>query len=100
MGRSKVICGIGEAAVVARADANSGGTWAGAEAELKREDAIPVFVRAEGDVAEGNRALLALGARKFPAQPWSDLRTLIKTSRQRADGREAPAARQPTLFAT
>jgi predicted Rossmann fold nucleotide-binding protein DprA/Smf involved in DNA uptake len=100
MGRNKVIYGIAEAAVIARADANSGGTWAGAEAELKREDAIPVFVRAEGEVAEGNRALIALGARAFPAQPWGDLRALLTTSRKSAEVREAPAARQRTLFDT
>jgi predicted Rossmann fold nucleotide-binding protein DprA/Smf involved in DNA uptake len=64
MGRNKVIYGIAEAAVIVRADANSGGTWSGAEAELKREDHIPVFVRAEGEVADGNRALLALGVNR------------------------------------
>jgi predicted Rossmann fold nucleotide-binding protein DprA/Smf involved in DNA uptake len=79
MGRNKVIYGIAEAAVIVRADANSGGTWAGAEAELKREDAIPVFVRAEGDIAEGNRALIALGAREFPLPPWSDMRVVLTT---------------------
>jgi predicted Rossmann fold nucleotide-binding protein DprA/Smf involved in DNA uptake len=100
MGRNKVIYGIAEAAVIVRADANSGGTWAGAEAEVKREDAIPVFVRAEGEIAEGNRALIALGAREFPPQPWSELRALLTTSRTSAEVREAPAARQRTLFDT
>jgi len=82
MGRNKVIYGLAEAAVIVRADANSGGTWAGAEAELKREDAIPVFVRAEADIADGNRALIALGARTFPSQPWRDLRAVLTTSRE------------------
>lgn len=77
MGRNKVVYGLAEAAVIVQADAKSGGTWAGADAELKREGAIPVFVRAEGDVAEGNRALLALGAREFPPPPWLDLRALL-----------------------
>ena len=92
MGRNKVIYGLAAAAVIVRADANSGGTWAGAEAELKREGAIPVFVRAEGDVADGNRALLALGAREFPSPPWLDLRALLTT-----EAREnAPASRDST----
>ena len=82
MGRNKIIYGIADAAVIVRADAHAGGTWAGAEGELKREDAIPVFVRAEGDVAEGNRALLALGAREFPSPPWLDLRALLTASRE------------------
>lgn len=98
MARNKVIYGIAEAAVIVRADANTGGTWAGAEAELKREDAIPVFVRAEGDVAEGNRALIALGAREFPPQPWSDLRALLTTPRPSENVREKPPPGQRSLF--
>jgi predicted Rossmann fold nucleotide-binding protein DprA/Smf involved in DNA uptake len=100
MGRNKVIYGIAEAAVIVRADANTGGTWAGAEAELKREDAIPVFVRAEGEVADGNRALLALGAHEFPPQPWSDLRSPLTTSRKSAAVPEKPKAGQRSLFET
>ncbi|HEX3071747.1 MAG TPA: DNA-processing protein DprA, partial [Thermoanaerobaculia bacterium] len=98
MGRNKVIYGIAESAVIVRADANTGGTWAGAEAELKREDAIPVFVRAEGDLADGNRALIALGAHEFPPQPWSDLRALLTTSRMSANVGEKPTPGQRSLF--
>jgi predicted Rossmann fold nucleotide-binding protein DprA/Smf involved in DNA uptake len=95
MGRNKVIYGLAEAAVIVRADANSGGTWAGAEAELKREDHIPVFVRAESEIADGNRALLALGAQEFPPPPWSDMRALIAPNRRREI-----TARQRNLFET
>ncbi|MGH9419247.1 MAG: DNA-processing protein DprA [Thermoanaerobaculia bacterium] len=73
MGRNKALYGLAEAAVIVRADEKSGGTWAGAEEELKRETRIPLFVRAD-DAASGNRALIALGAQEFPAPPWSDLR--------------------------
>jgi predicted Rossmann fold nucleotide-binding protein DprA/Smf involved in DNA uptake len=76
MGRNKVLYGLAEAAVIVRADARSGGTWAGAEEELKRETRIPLFVRVDPD-AEGNRALIALGAREFPVPPWSDLRRAL-----------------------
>ena len=41
MGRNKVMYGLAEAAVIVRADAQSGGTWAGAEEELKRGRACP-----------------------------------------------------------
>jgi hypothetical protein len=57
-----------------------------------------VFVRAESEVAEGNRALIGLGAHAFPPQPWEDMRALLTTSRKSAEVREAPAARQRTLF--
>ncbi|MEA2236164.1 MAG: hypothetical protein QOC81_888 [Thermoanaerobaculia bacterium] len=97
MGRNKIIYGIAEAAVIVRADANSGGTWAGAEAELKRDDHIPVFVRAEDDIAEGNRALLALGAREFQAPPWGDLRALLTTSSKSTEASREPAG-QIQLF--
>lgn len=83
MGRNKVLYGLAEAAVIVRADARSGGTWAGAEEELKRETRIPLFVRVDAD-AEGNRALIALGAREFPAAPWTDLRAALT-------GQETPA---------
>jgi predicted Rossmann fold nucleotide-binding protein DprA/Smf involved in DNA uptake len=76
MGRNKVLYGLAETAVVVRADARSGGTWAGAEEELKRETRIPLFVRTDPD-AEGNRALVALGARDFPPAPWGDLRAAL-----------------------
>jgi predicted Rossmann fold nucleotide-binding protein DprA/Smf involved in DNA uptake len=99
MGRNKVIYGIAEVAVIVRADANSGGTWAGAEAELKREDAIPVFVRAEGAVAEGNRALIALGAQAFPTQPWEDMRALLASpARETAHGKDRLPIGQIKLF--
>ena len=99
MGRNKVIYGMAEAAVIVRADANTGGTWAGAEAELKRAEPIPVFVRAEADIADGNRALLALGAREFPQQPWHDLRALLTAaSDERACEHHHATISQTRLF--
>jgi predicted Rossmann fold nucleotide-binding protein DprA/Smf involved in DNA uptake len=66
MGRNKIIYGLANAAVIVRADAHKGGTWAGAEEELKRENRIPLFVRASEPMPSGNRALLAIGARRLP----------------------------------
>lgn len=71
MARNKIIYGLARAAVIVRADAKKGGTWAGAEEELRRDNRIPLFVRASEPMAEGNRALLAMGARAF-ADPSRD----------------------------
>jgi predicted Rossmann fold nucleotide-binding protein DprA/Smf involved in DNA uptake len=79
MGRNKVIYGLADAAAIVRSDVRSGGTWAGAEEELRRENAVPLFVRAEEEMAEGNRALLKIGAREFPPRPWTGIRELLAT---------------------
>jgi predicted Rossmann fold nucleotide-binding protein DprA/Smf involved in DNA uptake len=73
MARNKIIYGLAESAVIVRADANRGGTWAGAEEELKRENHIPLFVRTTEPMEEGARALLAIGAQPFASSPWGDL---------------------------
>lgn len=68
MGRNKLIYGLSDYALVVSADYRKGGTWAGAEEELKRDRHLPVFVRVEGGIPEGNSRLLPLGA-----QPWPDI---------------------------
>lgn len=70
MGRNKLIYALGDAALVVNASLRTGGTWAGAEEELKRERARPVFVRLTETRLEGNEALVKLGARAFPRSPW------------------------------
>lgn len=77
MGRNKVIYGLAEAAAIVRADANKGGTWAGAEEELRRENRIPLYVRAVKPIADGNRALIARGAQPFPDGVPADLRAVF-----------------------
>lgn len=67
MGRNKLIYAMSDYSLVVSAEHKKGGTWAGAEEELKRENALPVFVRVEHDVPLGNRKLLDLGA-----IPWPD----------------------------
>ncbi len=62
----QVIYGLADAAAIVRADAHKGGTWAGAEEELRREIPDPLFVRASEPMPDGNRALIARGARPFP----------------------------------
>ncbi len=86
MERNKVIYALSDAALVVSSAAENGGTWAGA---VKALDAarIPVYVKAHGNVKDGNRKLLALGGCPFPEGPWPDLRCLF-----------TPVAPEPTLF--
>ena len=87
MSRNKVIYGLARAAIITRAEANSGGTWAGAEEELRRAERIPLFVRASEPIAEGNQALIARGARPFPPPPWRALAEILFASGAAADVR-------------
>ena len=66
MGRNKYIYALADFAVVVRSDYQEGGTWAGAEEELKRDVARPVFVRVGQNVPKGNTELLKLGGRPLP----------------------------------
>lgn len=78
MGRNKLIYALGDAALVVNTALGTGGTWAGAEEELKRERAQPLFVRLTATPLEGNKALLQLGARAFPnARSDGDIRKTI-----------------------
>lgn len=67
MGRNKLIYAMSDYGLVVSAEYKKGGTWAGAEEELKRENAIPVFVKTGNDVPRGNSKLLDLGAISWPA---------------------------------
>ena len=78
MGRNKLIYALSDYALVVSADHKKGGTWAGAEEELKRVRPLPVFVRVKGNVPEGNRRILALGARAWPdIEPEDSLKDLL-----------------------
>lgn len=98
MGRNKLIYGLADWACVVSSDVRKGGTWAGADEELRRQPHVPVFVRFGEGVPAGNRELLALGALPFPPAPWTTpLGDLLASA-----GREIPAtpepARQRSLF--
>ncbi|MEE8585235.1 MAG: DNA-processing protein DprA [Acidobacteriota bacterium] len=71
MGRNKLIYAMAACGLVVSAEYRKGGTWAGAEEELKRRPARPIFVKASGDVPVGNTRLLDLGAVAFPAK-WRE----------------------------
>lgn len=112
MGRNKYIYALADYGLVISADHKKGGTWAGAEEELKRKSGRPVFVRMTDSVPSGNGKLLDLGAMPFPslsngddpqtilqhafehqpAEPAADLFELAKNGdRQPAQVRETPA---------
>jgi predicted Rossmann fold nucleotide-binding protein DprA/Smf involved in DNA uptake len=67
MGRNKYIYSLSDFAVVVSSDYQEGGTWAGAEEELRREGGRPVFVRTGTGVPRGNTELLCKGGKPFPA---------------------------------
>jgi predicted Rossmann fold nucleotide-binding protein DprA/Smf involved in DNA uptake len=78
MGRNKYIYALADYALVVSSSFGKGGTWAGAVEALSRLQDIPVFVRLEGAVPEGNQQLYNQGAKSFPAEPWNDsLRELL-----------------------
>lgn len=66
MGRNKLIYAMSDYGLVVSTEHKKSGTWAGAEEELKRENALPVFVRIGNDTPQGNSKLLDLGAIAWP----------------------------------
>ncbi|MDJ0556238.1 MAG: DNA-processing protein DprA [Microcoleaceae cyanobacterium MO_207.B10] len=80
MGRNKYIYGLSDYALVVSSSFNKGGTWAGATEVLNKYQHIPVFVKMQGRVKEGNKALLDRGAKSFPEAPWNkDLKQFLSS---------------------
>lgn len=102
MGRNKYIYALADYAVVVNSAYNKGGTWAGAEEELKREASRPVFVRIGEGVSRGNPELIKLGARPFPSDGLQSnlLEALERTAEGgEEDGAEASPELPPTTSA-
>lgn len=72
MGRNKYIYALGDYALVVSSSVNRGGTWAGATEALEKIKNVPVFVRMQENVPEGNNQLLKKGASIFPEEPWNN----------------------------
>ncbi|MFH1138135.1 MAG: DNA-processing protein DprA [Pseudomonadota bacterium] len=66
MSRNKLIYAMADYGLVVSAEHGKGGTWAGAEEELKRDKSLPVFVRVGNNTPLGNKKLLDLGAIAWP----------------------------------
>jgi len=92
MGRNKYIYALADYAVVVNSDYQEGGTWAGAEEELRRDSGRPVFIRVGPDVPRGNTELLKMGGRPIPGSALrSNLRDFLM---QNAVGKPLPEGRE------
>ncbi|BAZ13147.1 hypothetical protein NIES4071_49860 [Calothrix sp. NIES-4071] len=80
MGRNKYIYALGDYALVVNSTVGKGGTWAGATEVLSKLKDIPVFVRLDNTVSEGNQELYKKGAKPFPKEPWNSLQELLVTN--------------------
>ena len=94
-GRNKLIYALADYALVVSADHRKGGTWGGAEEELKRKPGRPVFVRLAESAPPGNRALAKLGAIPFPdidghSDPAARLGEAAGTSAAQAEENDLP----------
>ena len=94
MQRNKAIYALADAALVVNAAVNNGGTWAGAIEQLRKYQAVPVYVRSTGESSEGIEALQREGAR-----PWPNPGTpkALKKILDAAPSVEYGASAQPTL---
>lgn len=78
MGRNKYIYALADYALVVSSAYEKGGTWAGAIEALEKIKDVPVFVRMQDAVPEGNRELVKQGAKPFPVIPASSLRGRLR----------------------
>jgi predicted Rossmann fold nucleotide-binding protein DprA/Smf involved in DNA uptake len=97
MGRNKLIYGMADYGLVVNAEHKKGGTWAGAEEELKRNISRPVFVRVGNDIPRGNYKLLDLGAIPWP-ESIGRKRFRQQLFELAAQSREKRQAKNPDLF--
>jgi predicted Rossmann fold nucleotide-binding protein DprA/Smf involved in DNA uptake len=81
MSRNKYVYALSDFSVVVSSDYKKGGTWAGAEEELRNKDRRPMFVRVGLDVPKGNTELLNKSALPFPEAAWKeDLGDVLRRS--------------------
>lgn len=67
MARNKLIYALADDALVVNADFKKGGTWNGAEAQLKKWHFVRnIYVRSTGDISEGLEGLKKIGALPWP----------------------------------
>lgn len=77
MGRNKLIYALADFAIVVNCEYNKGGSWSGAVEELRHPNAIPVFVRDEDSIPEGNKKLMGKGA--VSLSTWNKKSPLFET---------------------
>ncbi|MGK7877606.1 MAG: DNA-processing protein DprA [Xenococcaceae cyanobacterium] len=90
MRRNKYIYALADFALVVSSSVQKGGTWTGAVEALEKIKNVPVLVRMQGNVPEGNRQLVKKGAKPFPDFPWiHPLRELVATASSEVEQAEA-----------
>jgi len=77
MERNKYIYALSRYAIVISSDLNKGGTWTGATENIKNQW-VPLFVRKEDNIPEGNKELLKIGAKPIDSMVYEDERISIK----------------------
>lgn len=102
MARNKHVYALGDGTLVVHSSKESGGTWAGAAENLTHEW-VPLFVRAETPIPDGNQALIEKGGvpvdRGLLAET-TDLRQWLQQSKQNPSSQKPSAEEQlPELFA-
>ena len=97
MGRNKLIYAMADYGLVVSAEHKKGGTWAGAQEELKRKNRRPVFVRTRSNVPQGNSKLLELGAIEWP-ETIEKNSLKIQLAEIAANNKPQEKVKQPTLF--
>ena len=98
MGRNKLIYALSDYALVVSSDYKKGGTWAGAEEELKRGRPLPVFVRLGDRIPEGNKRLAALGALPWPNIGQDGLLLELLAGKLAEPSRPQQGFETPSLF--
>lgn len=96
MQRNKIIYALADAALVVSSDYESGGTWAGAIEQLEHLRLVPVYVRSNGDIGKGLKALLGKGALPWP-NPSSPEAFAEALSIQVSTARGAPGQKELPL---
>jgi predicted Rossmann fold nucleotide-binding protein DprA/Smf involved in DNA uptake len=80
MSRNKLIYALSDAGLVANADFEKGGTWAGAIEQIDRFKCCPVYVRTTDRTPKGNKALIERGAIAWPEpKDMESFRSLIES---------------------
>ena len=101
MARNKLIYALSDVAVVVSSASGSGGTWEGAVEALKASW-VPVLVRDEDGVPEGNRELIRRGAYALPADavdsPLTAAELIARAEPTVRVAEEAASYGQPSLW--
>ena len=97
MGRNKLVYALADWALVVSCEAGRGGTWNGAVTALRNIN-VPIFVRADDQISDGNRELLKRGAVEFAPRPWTDLTDSLTTLTAAYQLKHNTIPNQPGLF--